>query len=89
MLRRRRPRSVTCASDSEPEPGSTPDAGAASADAGDLLPFMSECEDNGQCETGLCYSYNAAGPHCTHECDSDLDCEDPSPGCNGSNFFSF
>ncbi len=48
-----------------------------------LLPFMSECEEDAQCESGLCYQFNAKGPHCTVPCDSSKDCPLPSPGCNG------
>jgi hypothetical protein len=57
------------------------DAGSG-ADAGEILPFMSSCQTNDQCETGLCFSFNSKGPHCTHGCMMDEDCEDPSPGCN-------
>jgi hypothetical protein len=58
---------------------------AAAADAGTPLPFMSECVlgMDDQCDTGLCFDFNTKGPHCTHECTVDTDCEDPSPGCNG------
>jgi hypothetical protein len=58
----------------------------ASPDAGtEPLPFMSECTlgEDEQCETGLCYNFNMKGPHCTHACEVDADCEAPSPGCNG------
>ena len=58
-----------------------PDAGAPSSD-GDLLPFMSECTANDECDTGLCFEYGNKGPHCTHDCTVDTDCEAPSPGCN-------
>ncbi len=47
-----------------------------------LLPLMAPCNDDGQCETGLCYPFNAKGPHCTKPCDGDGDCPAPSPGCN-------
>ena len=73
-----------CASDdSDPMPQPAADAGADPADAGELASFMEPCENDDQCETGLCFPYNAAGPHCTHACENDLDCEEPSPGCNG------
>lgn len=76
---------VACgSSDTPPENRDIPDAGVASdTDAGDLLPFMSMCETDEECETGLCFPFNANGPHCTHACETDLECEDPSPGCNG------
>lgn len=47
------------------------------------LPFMSECVDDSDCQTGLCFSFNVKGDFCTHACDMDFECEDPSPGCNG------
>ena len=47
-----------------------------------LLPFMAECEEDPQCETGVCHPFNAKGPHCSHACEMDADCEQPSPGCN-------
>jgi len=62
---------------------SSPDAMPPSADAGTTAgAFMSECMDNTDCESNLCFHYNAKGPHCTHECTRDEDCEAPSPGCN-------
>lgn len=62
-------------------------AGGASGGGGDgggslLLPFMSECEEDAECETGMCHPFNAKGPHCSHTCSMDADCESPSPGCN-------
>jgi hypothetical protein len=54
-------------------------------DAGELLPFMAECSvgEHERCDTGLCFDFNAKGPHCTHACEVDADCEPPSEGCNG------
>jgi hypothetical protein len=75
-----------CTTGDDGDPNTTPDAAAAVPDAGGdggLLPFMSPCEDNEDCESGLCFAFNAAGPHCTHSCTVDDDCEAPSPGCNG------
>lgn len=59
-------------------------AGGASGAGGaaGLLPFMSPCDSDEQCETGLCYDFNAKGPHCTTPCTLDADCPPPSPGCN-------
>jgi len=72
---------AACAAESDPgdEGREGPDAGA------DLLPFMSECTlgADDACETGICFDFNTKGPHCTHACEVDADCEDPSPGCNG------
>jgi hypothetical protein len=62
--------------DPDPDPGV--DAGA-----GGDLPFMAECTADDQCETGLCFQYNEGPQLCTHECTSALQCEAPSPGCNG------
>jgi hypothetical protein len=47
------------------------------------LGFMEACATDEQCTTGLCYPFNARGPHCSHPCTVDGDCEAPSPGCNG------
>jgi len=69
--------------------GSSPDAdgggGAGEGGAGGaaLLPFMSECDEDAQCDTGICHPFNAKGPHCSHACELAEDCEPPSPGCNG------
>jgi len=57
----------------------------ASADAGPPgeTPYMAPCTSNDECETGLCFDFNAKGPHCTTTCELDLECAEPSPGCNG------
>ena len=57
-----------------------PDAGA--SDSG-LAGFLEVCSEDGECETGLCFPYNAFGPHCTTPCDKDSECPPPSPGCSG------
>ncbi len=57
-------------------------AGGGQGEGGGLLAFMSECEEDAQCETELCFVFNAKGPHCSHPCSSDAECESPSPGCN-------
>jgi hypothetical protein len=69
--------------------GSVTDAAGddAAADAGDAtdsgkLPFMSPCAMNSDCATNLCFMFNAKGPHCSHPCNVDSDCEPPSPGCS-------
>lgn len=82
-----------CTSDDTPTPdagggggadaGASADADPASPDAAGLLPFMSMCENNEDCESNLCFNFNAKGPHCTHACTVDADCEAPSPGCSG------
>jgi hypothetical protein len=62
------------------------DAGAA-ADAQDagLLPFMSPCSTNAECDTGLCFNFNARGSHCSKPCTQATDCPPPSTGCSGMN----
>jgi hypothetical protein len=70
--------------------GTTPgvDASAlpeASVDAGSdagLLPFLSACQTNEQCASGLCFPFNAKGPRCSKACKVNEDCEAPSTGCN-------
>jgi hypothetical protein len=66
------------------EAGAAPDA--AGADAADAvaakLGFMSPCEKDIECETGLCFVFNAKGPRCSKSCQNDSDCPAPSPGCN-------
>jgi hypothetical protein len=57
------------------------DAGGDAADGG-LLPFMSPCTANAQCETGLCWNFPTKGSHCSKMCATDADCPPPSPGCN-------
>ncbi len=57
------------------------DASADAADAG-LLPFMSPCTTNEQCDTGLCFPFNAKGPKCSKPCKTNDDCGPPSTGCN-------
>lgn len=65
-------------------PGSEGGGGAGGGEGGgELLPFMSACEQDEQCSTGLCFNFAAKGPHCSHPCESAADCEPPSTGCNG------
>src|SRR5689334_19562818 len=42
--------------------------GSGGAGGAEKLPFMAECTTNEECETGLCYDFNAKGPHCTQSC---------------------
>ena len=48
---------------------------------GTKLPLMSPCQSDAQCETGLCYPFNAKGPHCTKPCTHDSECPPPADGC--------
>lgn len=74
--------------------GGDDDGGGSGADASaectgaDPLPFMCPCTvmDVDPCDpanAGQCFEFNDKGPHCTHECETDDDCEAPSTGCNG------
>ena len=50
------------------------------------LPFGSQCAVDADCESGLCFDFNAQGPHCTVPCpNGDADCTPyvQSSGCNG------
>jgi hypothetical protein len=66
-----------CVCEGDPVGGGNGEGGG-----GALLPFMSECEEDEECDTGVCHDFNAKGPHCSHACEMDTDCEQPSPGCN-------
>lgn len=57
-------------------------SGGSGGSGGALLPYMSPCETDEQCETNLCFPFNAKGPHCTQACDGADDCPPPSPGCS-------
>jgi hypothetical protein len=59
--------------------------GTGDAADGGLLSFMSPCTDNAQCATGLCFPFNAKGPHCSQHCMVTTDCPPPSPGCSNMN----
>jgi hypothetical protein len=61
--------------------GSGP-GGSGSGAGGGLVGFLEPCEEDADCETGLCHPFNAKGPRCTRPCEGDADCESPSPGCN-------
>jgi hypothetical protein len=49
---------------------------------GGLLPFLASCTSNDQCQTMLCFPFNAKGPHCSMACTKDSDCPQPAPGCS-------
>ena len=58
----------------------------AASDAGSAtgkVPFLGACQKNEDCETGLCFSFNAKGPHCSIACSAVPVCPAPSPGCSG------
>lgn len=56
--------------------------GAGGSGGAELLPFLSPCDEDEECESGLCFAFNAKGPHCTTPCDGPEDCPPPSTGCN-------
>lgn len=58
-----------------------PDAGVA-APPGATLRFMDPCTDHNQCPTGLCFSFNMKGPHCSAPCTEPCQCPAPSAGCS-------
>jgi hypothetical protein len=64
-------------------PGVQPPDGTGGQGGGGLLPLYVPCEDDAECESGLCYPFNAFGPHCTQPCEDANDCPAPSSGCNG------
>lgn len=70
--------------------GGVPGVDASSLDAGgdvDAAPpklaLYAPCAEDSQCESGLCYAFNAKGPRCSKPCSGAADCPAPSPGCNG------
>ncbi len=53
---------------------------AASSGGGDRAPLFEACESDEDCESGLCFQFNAKGPHCTVACGDG--CPSESGGCN-------
>ena len=47
-----------------------------------MLPFMSKCTANEQCESGNCHTFSQEGSFCTKSCEDTADCPAPSSGCN-------
>jgi len=74
---------VAACGDGDDGGGDAPDA-----NAGGSLQFMEMCElTDDQCDRSdrtdmVCFNFNNKGPHCTHPCSGDPDCDNPSPGCN-------
>jgi hypothetical protein len=63
--------------DAGPGPGdAAPDQTSA------LASYLAMCKDNADCESNVCFTFNAKGPHCTIACNADADCPAPSPGCS-------
>jgi hypothetical protein len=52
--------------------------------AGATLHFMDPCTagQDAECETNLCFPFNAKGPHCSARCTQACECPAPSTGCN-------
>lgn len=65
-------------------PGLAASAGAGSGGSGGaaLLPFMSACDADAECQTGLCYTFAAKGDFCSQPCVDSAECPPPSTGCN-------
>ena len=59
-----------------------PEAGAEAGAPNAKLGFLAACSNDADCETNLCFSFNAYGPHCSHSCSKITDCPPPSPGCS-------
>lgn len=59
------------------------DAGGDAEAAPPKLALYAPCAEDPQCESGLCYAFNAKGPRCSKACSGADDCPAPSPGCNG------
>jgi hypothetical protein len=75
-----------CSGTIPPGAGVLVEAGVPDADdagEGGLAGFLEPCVDDGDCETMLCFPFNAYGPHCSQPCTKDTDCPPPSPGCSG------
>lgn len=62
--------------------------GGADASVTGTIQYMETCDiTDDQCDRSVdpdlvCFNFNAKGPHCTHPCGGDGDCDAPSPGCN-------
>ncbi len=73
-----------CNGDTPGLPGGLAEGGGGAGGAGGqaLLPFLSPCDDDDQCESTLCHNFIAKGRKCSQPCDDADDCPAPSPGCN-------
>ncbi len=64
------------------DPAPSPDAGP-----GGSIGYLQPCAiADDLCDTSMdlsCFAFNMKGPHCTHSCAGDDNCEAPSPGCSG------
>jgi hypothetical protein len=56
--------------------------GGSGGGGSEKLPFMSPCVLDEDCESGLCFNFNAKGPLCTIPCSPETVCPPPSPGCS-------
>lgn len=86
---------IAC-SDDDPAPPSADAAAALDADPNqpDAMPgaaigYLQPCDTAlDLCDQTMnlqCFPFNNKGPHCTHSCAVDGDCEAPSTGCSGMN----
>jgi hypothetical protein len=61
--------------------GGAPGTGGAGGAA--LAAYMEDCEEDADCETGMCHLFNGQGVTiCTQACEGNGDCPAPSAGCN-------
>jgi hypothetical protein len=75
-----------CAIDASPYlPEAGVEGGGGLMCSGPVLSFMCPCSTaagSPPCPSAdTCYPYPSKGPHCSHECRSNMDCAAPSPGC--------
>ena len=49
------------------------------------LAFLCPCVNDSDCESKLCFHFNAKGPHCSIPCTPATFCPPPSDGCSGMN----
>jgi hypothetical protein len=58
-----------------------PDAAMAAAPDASLT-LGEPCQNSDQCLSGLCFNFNARGPHCSAPCTDACQCPPPTRGCN-------
>jgi len=75
-----------CACDATPglpdDPSAGSGGGGGQGGGDDLLPLYVACAEDAECESALCFGFNAKGPRCTLSCEVASDCPAPSSGCN-------
>jgi hypothetical protein len=85
---------IACSDDPAPpsaDAAATADAAANQPDAmpGAAIGYLQPCDTaTDLCDATMnlqCFAFNNKGPHCTHSCTGNGDCEAPSTGCSGMN----